>query len=449
MAWGGGGLGIDDWIKRLGDEDPTLTSLHVFKARRFGTHEVKTMCEVLCSNQSLKELYCSGHFLEPEALAALSEMLAKNTSLLAICVGDSQLGDQGAAVLAVGLQSNTTLTSLDLEGKSLSAVGVRALQAPLGGASGLRRLNLSRNPLGEEGIATLVEVLKHNSVLENLDIGECGITPTCGASLAELLSSPDCRITRLRVAENPELTGLGVAELAQGVRDASSLEELDLTSSSAGDEGASALGLAVREAPQLHTLTLAGCGITPVGCKSFVEGFFATSSDPVTQAHSLRSLDLGGNTLDEEAVTALAVALASCQFLSGTLSLDLSGARMDAPTLEALANANGVTTLRLFSCPLGNVGARTLAQQFQQGGMRDLQYLDLCGCGIGMEGLRVLFDVLKNGDAPTLKVLEVGANLGTQDDAWEVLLVEVREARPGLDVVWRTTDPGGERPVQS
>lgn len=39
MAWGapGTGAGVEEWVKRLVDDDPTLTSIVVFRTRNFGS----------------------------------------------------------------------------------------------------------------------------------------------------------------------------------------------------------------------------------------------------------------------------------------------------------------------------------------------------------------------------------------------------------------------------
>jgi len=37
MAWGAAGTrGVDDWVQRLASNDASLTSIHVFRDRRFG-----------------------------------------------------------------------------------------------------------------------------------------------------------------------------------------------------------------------------------------------------------------------------------------------------------------------------------------------------------------------------------------------------------------------------
>lgn len=38
MAWGAGpSLGVDDWVRRLKANDPSLASITVLRARKFGT----------------------------------------------------------------------------------------------------------------------------------------------------------------------------------------------------------------------------------------------------------------------------------------------------------------------------------------------------------------------------------------------------------------------------
>ena len=43
------------------------------------------------------------------------------------------------------------------------------------------------------------------------------------------------------------------------------------------------------------------------------------------------------------------------------------------------------------------------------------------------------------------QVLLVGANPAVQEDGWESAVQQIRDARPALDVAWRTNDPGDNR----
>eukprot|EP00959_Pyramimonas_sp_CCMP1952_P263173 5503373-Pyramimonas_sp.AAC.1 len=79
MAWGGP-RGVDDWVVRLKAQDTALTSLHIFKSRRFG-------------KEVGEELYASGHDLDEAAVQAVSDMLCANSSLRTLCIGSQDFGD--------------------------------------------------------------------------------------------------------------------------------------------------------------------------------------------------------------------------------------------------------------------------------------------------------------------------------------------------------------------
>lgn len=123
MAWGvKGGRGVDDLIERL-NNDPSMTTLHIFASRKFGREvrryvdlllarqyatvslyahilllqEVQKLSQALHTNACLKELYASGHRLTPETAGMLGAMLAANASLVSFCAGDDALGDAVSA----------------------------------------------------------------------------------------------------------------------------------------------------------------------------------------------------------------------------------------------------------------------------------------------------------------------------------------------------------------
>jgi hypothetical protein len=152
-----------------------------------------------------------------------------------------------------------------------------------------------------------------------------------------------------------------------------------------------------------------------------------------------------GNALDEDAVEAFAHALHDCGGRTAALDLDLGGNRMDAAGVAWLALTPLVGALRLFNTGLGDAGVRCLVQHLTQGHLGQVEYLDLCGVGMGAAAAAELSAALAAGGAPALLVLEVGANPATQEDDWEEAVQQLREARPALDVVWRTSDPGEGR----
>ena len=95
MAWGARGgtaAGVDDLCARLAANDGSLTSLTLFRGRRFGPAEVSQLAGALAANTTLTELYASSHAMAPASAAALAAALERNTTLRSLCVGDAAFG---------------------------------------------------------------------------------------------------------------------------------------------------------------------------------------------------------------------------------------------------------------------------------------------------------------------------------------------------------------------
>ena len=94
MAWGaaGGSVGVDDICARLSCDDPSLRSLTLLRARRFGEREVEQLAAALARNRTLTELYASGHALSPASAASLAKALRGHATLTRLCVGDGAFG---------------------------------------------------------------------------------------------------------------------------------------------------------------------------------------------------------------------------------------------------------------------------------------------------------------------------------------------------------------------
>jgi hypothetical protein len=95
MAWGahgGAASGVDDLCARLEANEAALTSLTLFRGRRFGAPEVAQLAAALRGNTALTELYASSHAMAPAAAAALADALRANAGLTSLCVGDAAFG---------------------------------------------------------------------------------------------------------------------------------------------------------------------------------------------------------------------------------------------------------------------------------------------------------------------------------------------------------------------
>ena len=196
MAWGKSPAGVASWVEKLKANDPSLTSVTVFRGRLFGAAEASEVCAALRTNTHLAELYASGHPMDASTAACFADMLATNATLRSLCVGDDAFGDAGLAALAPGVARSASLAALDLENKGVGDAGGEALGAALATAS-LSELILSRNPaLGSRGVAAVCAGAAAGGRLAALRLAELALDGDAPAALAALLASP-CPLTIL------------------------------------------------------------------------------------------------------------------------------------------------------------------------------------------------------------------------------------------------------------
>ncbi|GIL46877.1 hypothetical protein Vafri_3745 [Volvox africanus] len=494
MAWGqAGARTIDDLVRRIAGNDPTLTSLTILRQRRFTHDDVASFVRAMATNTNLTELYCSSHPAAPHTASLFAEMLTHSHSMRSLCVGDSSFGDDGVVELARGVAASS-LTHLDLSNKGLGQRGAKALAAALAAAPSLGHLQLNSNPLlGDAGLRTLCGIgdggadgssgdgLAKVAIwagLRVLEVQRCGVSADGVRALA---ASPNCaRLHVLRLDGNslgPE-GGAAVGELLQI---SSSLRELSLRQSDLGDLGGEALAAAL--VPRSISVTQASGGVSDPAAHGHIplvldlsecglgSQSMAALREAILGGADLALLCLAGNTAVSDAdVAALGTVLGTAlgpgrrkaESGAAVAHLDVSGTAAGPQAVSALSLAEGLRHLSMVGCPLGAGGAAALASSLATSGVEstecgkgessaaaspwpELQELCISGTGLDMEDLKAVFGALAAGGAPKLKSLEVGANPGVREDAFQVLLGSLRDSRPQLAVYWRSGDDLGTR----
>ena len=451
MAWGKSPAGVASWVEKLKANDPSLTSVTVFRGRLFGAAEASEVCAALRTNTHLAELYASGHPMDASTAALFADMLATNATLRSLCVGDDAFGDAGLAALAPGVARSASLAALDLENKGVGDAGAEALGAALATAS-LSELILSRNPaLGSRGVAAVCAGAAAGGRLAALRLAELALDGDAPAALAHLLASP-CPLALLDLdrvrafvdADGPTKLREGLAR--RRARGAAPLDALSLDGVPLGDAGAVALAggdcSAESSSPSsspsalpVRSLSLRGCGVGAAGARALAGAIASTET-----------LRLGDNAVGDDGAASLAEALPNASSLA---TLDVSSNGVGA--VGAAALVRGATTLRELSLfgneAIGDAGLAAATEAAGAGGAASLAYLDAGGCGATETGLVALCEALiARADVfPKLETLVVGGNPGTQSDAWEPALGRLRDARPGLDVAWRAADAGDSK----
>ncbi len=177
----------------------------------------------------------------------------------------------------------------------------------------------------------------------------------------------------------------------------------------------------------------------------------------------LQKLDIGPGNPDvsAEAVSKIAKAMGGgvCRLTSLDLSaVDLRGEE-GAEALASLSPLQHLKQLCLLGTRIGNQGATGFATCLAQGGFSAIEDLSLSACNLDLDdGLSVVLAALRAGHAgnltvrqrssgaefaiqrPPPQVLECGANPACQEERMASLVLELREARPGLRIHWNAGD---------
>ncbi|KAK9821726.1 hypothetical protein WJX81_005923 [Elliptochloris bilobata] len=450
MAWGAAGTrGVEDWVQRLAANDPTLTSIHVFRDRRFGVEELTALREVLRSNTHLAELSAGGLPLPPPAAEILGDIIAASPSLASLCAGDAATNDESIASLAAGLARSHSLQRLDLGHRAVCAAGAAALARALtsgglangGGAlapapsfPSLHTLVLAGNGgLGDAGAAVLAPAAV---VLRELDLSACGLGPEGAAALARAAgggvgasAGPYGRLEVLRLGRNA-LGPAGAAALAALVG-GKGLRELHLPGTGIGDAGLTSLATCLTAASGLALLDVTGCGVGASGA--------AALTTALTAGAPLASVCLRGNAIGPAGAEALGAALARTATLE---ELDVGSNQMGEAAAALLVPAPRLRRLSLFGNALGDAGVGRLADSLAAAAHTALLELDLAGCGVSAASVERLFAVLEGGAAPALEMLVLGANEAAEQPDFPGRVEALWAMRPGLDIAWRPSDVG-------
>ncbi len=263
---------------------------------------------------------------------------------------------------------------------------------------GLRRLVLARNRVGTGTMRALVAA-HHLSGLRELDLQN----NVCGAAAMEILAQARLftQLTHLDLSGNvlgaAGLQALAASPLCQ------SLTMLRLTNTQLQPTGLGALA----SSPHFKRLVRLEVNGNPALGSAGLEALAASRT-----LGALTELNLSSTALGLTGTRALAA--------SATLRphfLELGNNHLDARALAPLANcdaASGLTHLDLWSNPLGDDGAKTLASSARLGRLR---FLGLAATGLSAWGVK---DVASANHFGGLETLNLQGN-GLGDEALQAL----------------------------
>ncbi|KAF9297823.1 hypothetical protein BGZ74_009654 [Mortierella antarctica] len=351
MAWGGGNANtVDAWVKRLRDNDPSFTSLHILSFRRITTPELGQVFDALAGNATLKELYASGHALDEPAARLLATALQQNRTLERLNIGNDTMGSHTEVmeILAEGLARNQGLVRLDLENKGLGGHegSVRALAKALEGSettttTTLQELNLARNKLTDQDVVILSKALSSNRTLQKLDLCLNSFSQEGTQAVAEYLASSG-----------------------------QALKEIDLSDNEISEEGGVAVGSSLAQNTTLERLRMSSVMDPPLPVEEGLEEFIAFDAElaelnKALTAEQVLELRSDGDTVLETIAQSLRTNTTLQELWMDYCNISPVGAEALA---SALRENSGLVTVRMRNNSVGNRGARALGSALTPAG---------------------------------------------------------------------------------
>ncbi|KAG2306175.1 hypothetical protein Bca52824_025923 [Brassica carinata] len=194
----------------------------------------------------------------------------------------------------------------------------------------LEILNVSRNRLTDACGSYLSTILKNCRALYSLNVEHCSLTSRTIQKIADALD-PESGLSQLYIGYNNPISGSAIQNLLAKLATLSSFTELSMNGIKLSSQVVSSLSALVRT-PSLSTLLVGSSGIGTDGaikiteslcyqkeetvkldlsCCGLASPFFLKLIQDVTLTSSILELNVGGNLITEEGISALGMLLAN------------------------------------------------------------------------------------------------------------------------------------------
>lgn len=320
-------------------------------SEKLGDEAVKVLCAGLARNahSGLQNWDLEFKSLGVDGASAIAELLTTNRSLTTLTLSRNQIGDVGVEKLAKGLSENVeaALAELNVTDVGISGARLSHLAALVTSESCLlTTLQLSFNSL-ESTTSTFFDALATNKSLKKLQLKECKLTDEHVAALAAALKQ-NSTLTELDLSDN-ELTQAACASLAEGLRDNKALKILRLSNNKCQDEGA----VLIAEVLAAHNTTLTYLDMGNNGLTS-------TGMTPLLKAQTITQLHVFNNKLGEGLNELLPALLANSVIETFGVGANQLHEGLSVALFDALHTHQSLKTLEVGGNTLGKEGLEAL-----------------------------------------------------------------------------------------
>nr|XP_044989258.1 LOW QUALITY PROTEIN: NACHT, LRR and PYD domains-containing protein 5 [Jaculus jaculus] len=313
------------WITLV--HNPNLRYLNL-GGTRLRDKDFKLVCKALrhpnCFLRSLRLDFCE---LSNTCYLRIAKVICLSNRLKSLSLARNQMTEGGMRFLCNALKN---LEKLILDGCDLKPFCCHMLSSALIHGSSLTHLSLSNNDLSTETLRQMCESLKFpGCILQRLILNQCNIMTEACDFLSPMLKKSTC-LTHLSLTMNP-LEDRGVMLLCEAIREPSC---------------------------QLRDLELVSCQLTGECCKDLAH--------VITSSKHLKSLDLGGNALGDNGISALCEGLK--QKDSSLRRLGLEACELTSECCEVLSLTlscnRHLSSLNLVRNDFGTSGMMKLCSAF-------------------------------------------------------------------------------------
>ena len=249
--------------------------------------------------KNLSCLCLDGNKLDGKSMKYIRHLIKVSNQLKLINFSNNFIKGTSLRHLLRCTRNKENLSILHLNNNLLGENCGENLSGILTNLTQLKELNLSCNCLGDKPISLILNPLKKNASIEILYLSCNDIGPNSGPYLANFLSN-NKNLKVLTLNNNP-LTASGIKSISQALNTKLVLEEINLNSTSAGDEGGSELFENMKLNKSLRRVYANGNKFYKNSMFHFGELLKKDNEDPNSEG-GLEFLSLSYNEIDDECV---------------------------------------------------------------------------------------------------------------------------------------------------
>eukprot|EP00736_Rhodelphis_marinus_P004207 Rmarinus@m.23530 len=210
--------------------------------------------------------------LGPKGGIALGAAISHNAFITVLDLTDNGLGDDGCAAIADGVRQSKSITGLNLSSNACGRKGAEAIGRIFeGNDCKLSSLSLGGNRLRDHGIRILADSMKNANCLTELDLSDTCMGDTGVRALSSCLRSHR-NLIHINISYNRFVWS--TVHLCEALEDCIALRILDISHNPLGRDGGVALASMISSSSRLQVIDVSHSGLKKDACLIIADAIF-------------------------------------------------------------------------------------------------------------------------------------------------------------------------------